>query len=175
MTMVWNQMARLTVVLVLLLGLTLVGPLAASAQNGGNSGAAEACQQGGFASLAPTEDRRTPFVNTGDCVSYAARGGTIVPVLVADFSIESVRVTNDPRGIGVVVTFSGSGLEPGSVVRLELLNLRGIRVEFILNAPDSDGNFTNSLPFGCGFNASLTLTGVADDGTPVSETFAFPC
>ena len=76
MNVVWHQMARLTVVLVMLFGLALVGPMAASAQNGGNSAAAQACQQGGYAELVRTEDG-SRFKNAGDCASYAAQGGTL--------------------------------------------------------------------------------------------------
>lgn len=50
----------------------------ASAQPGGNSTAADACQQDGYTSLvggAPPE--QVTFANTGDCVSYAAHGGAL--------------------------------------------------------------------------------------------------
>ena len=68
MTMVWNRMARLTVILVMLLGLSVVGPLAASAQDRGNAGAAQACQQGGYAGLVRSEDG-SRFQNAGECAS----------------------------------------------------------------------------------------------------------
>jgi hypothetical protein len=41
---------------------------------GGNSGAAHACQQGGWAELVGSNGET--FRNTGECVSFAARGGT---------------------------------------------------------------------------------------------------
>jgi len=47
---------------------------------GGNSAAAHACQQGGYAAF--TRADGTPFANTGDCVSYAAHGGVLTPVVV---------------------------------------------------------------------------------------------
>jgi hypothetical protein len=42
----------------------------------GNSDAAKACQQGGYANLVGADG--TQFANTGECVSYAARGGTLL-------------------------------------------------------------------------------------------------
>lgn len=44
----------------------------------GNSGAAHACQKGGYLEMAPAESPDEPFKNTGDCVSYAAQGGELV-------------------------------------------------------------------------------------------------
>ena len=48
---------------------------AAGAEPGGNSAAAHACQKGGYRSLVGTNGG---FANVGECVSYAARGGTFV-------------------------------------------------------------------------------------------------
>ena len=76
MNLVWHQMARLTVVLVLLLGLTLAGPMASAAQNGGSSAAAQACQQGGYEQFVRSEDA-SRFSNAGDCTTYVAQGGTL--------------------------------------------------------------------------------------------------
>jgi hypothetical protein len=42
----------------------------------GNSGAARACQQGGYEAYSRADGTR--FRNTGECVSYAARGGSLV-------------------------------------------------------------------------------------------------
>ncbi len=49
---------------------------AISLDAGGNSDAAHACQQGGYLDLFRTDG--TAFKNTGECVSYAAHGGTFV-------------------------------------------------------------------------------------------------
>ena len=48
---------------------------AAPGAAGGNSDAAHACQQGGYQSLVGTDGG---FANVGECVSYAAHGGTFV-------------------------------------------------------------------------------------------------
>jgi hypothetical protein len=44
----------------------------------GNSQNAKRCQKGGWATLAPSENPATPFANEEECVSYGAKGGTIV-------------------------------------------------------------------------------------------------
>lgn len=48
----------------------------ALAQDPGNSGAAHACQQGGYQDLRRADG--TSFKNAGDCVSYAAQGGSLL-------------------------------------------------------------------------------------------------
>ena len=45
------------------------------AQGKGNSAAAQACKNGGWRTLTNADGQ--PFQNQGDCVNYAARGGTI--------------------------------------------------------------------------------------------------
>jgi hypothetical protein len=58
-----------------------VGVATATAGNGhgkgkgGNSATAKACQKGGWKNWVRAD--QTPFKNTGDCVSYAARGGVL--------------------------------------------------------------------------------------------------
>src|SRR6185436_8801741 len=47
---------------------------ALTAQSGGNSAAAQLCQDGGYLNLVRTDG--TGFRNVGECVSYAAHGGT---------------------------------------------------------------------------------------------------
>jgi hypothetical protein len=47
----------------------------AYAGNGGNSTNAQACQQNGWQQWRRAD--QTWFANTGDCVSYAAHGGTL--------------------------------------------------------------------------------------------------
>jgi hypothetical protein len=52
----------------------------ARADSGGNSAAAHACQQGGYLSLVGSDG--TTFDNVGECVSYAAHGGTFATGIV---------------------------------------------------------------------------------------------
>jgi hypothetical protein len=48
----------------------------AAAQNGGNSGAAHLCKDGGYTGLVRVEDGSS-FANTGECARYAAQGGVL--------------------------------------------------------------------------------------------------
>ena len=64
-----------------------VGPLDSAAPlfaRGGNSDAAHACQDGGYANLFRTDG--TGFANVGECVSYAAHGGVLARQLTARFT-----------------------------------------------------------------------------------------
>jgi hypothetical protein len=58
--------------------------MAALATSPGNSAAAEACQHEGYKALVGTEGG---FRNVGECVSYAARGGTFVSPQPGEFLI----------------------------------------------------------------------------------------
>jgi hypothetical protein len=49
---------------------------ASAGDPGGNSDAAKACQKDGWKNLVRAEDH-SAFKNVGDCVSYAAHGGTL--------------------------------------------------------------------------------------------------
>jgi hypothetical protein len=55
----------------------LVVAPAGPAGNGGNSENAKLCQKGGYKDLVRAD--QTPFANVGECVSYAAQGGTLTP------------------------------------------------------------------------------------------------
>lgn len=74
----------------------------ASADTGGNSAAAHACQDGGYANLEGTDG--TLFSNVGNCVSYAAHGGTLVAI--APSVSVAVTPTSDPNYCNVIVTLS---------------------------------------------------------------------
>lgn len=54
-------------------------PSSAAAGEGGNAESAHACQDGGFANWVRAEDL-TGFTNSGDCASYTAQGGTLLPL-----------------------------------------------------------------------------------------------
>lgn len=63
------------------LGVTALGPAAAAADPGvGNSGAAHACQQGGYLSLVGAGGQT--FANAGQCTSFAAHGGRFATGIV---------------------------------------------------------------------------------------------
>ena len=83
----------------------------------GNSAAAAACQDGGYVDW--TDAAGNAFRNTGACVSYAAHGGTLVPVVVDP--VNPFSVSYRPSGTsGFQATVTGSGLEPDSSVDLFL-------------------------------------------------------
>ena len=80
---------RSACVLVLFAAVSLavvVAPALAKSKPGGNSNAAHLCQHGGWKHLVRADG--TPFKNTGQCVSYAAHGGT--PKTLAQLLCESV-------------------------------------------------------------------------------------
>ena len=65
-----------TVVLSLAVAASL-GVTSATAANGGNSANAKLCQKGGWMNVQGSD--ATQFGNQGECVSFGAHGGTIVP------------------------------------------------------------------------------------------------
>jgi hypothetical protein len=60
---------------------------------GGNADAAHQCQRGGFQNLFRTDG--TGFTNAGDCVRYAAQGGTLARRLTAYFTNVSLAACNE--------------------------------------------------------------------------------
>ncbi len=75
---------------------------AAAAPTGGNSDAAEACQMGGYQSLARTESPRVAFTSTGECTSYAAKGGTLTPLQTSQPTITYTQEYRYEDADGVV-------------------------------------------------------------------------
>ena len=63
--------------LVLCAGLALTVGITTASAGGGNSDNAKLCQHGGWEDL--EREDGSPFKNDGDCVSYAAQGGTFGP------------------------------------------------------------------------------------------------
>jgi hypothetical protein len=70
------RILRIGAFVVALLGLTAGTALA----GGGNSAAAHACQQGGYLALVGSGGET--FRNTGECVSFAAHGGTFATGII---------------------------------------------------------------------------------------------
>ena len=128
MTMVWNRMARLTVVLVLLLGLSVVGPLSASAQQG-RGDAVKLCQKGGFQELQGEGGVR--FANQRDCITHVVQGGTVTqaPSLFLWYGFT-----------GWDGSITGTGFTPGSLVTVSY-TYGGL--EWVMDStPQVDGNGT---------------------------------
>jgi hypothetical protein len=63
----------------------------AGADAGGNSAAADACHQGGYQGVARLDG--TTFASVGDCVAYAAQGGTLFASGAAQHVCESLGGT----------------------------------------------------------------------------------
>jgi hypothetical protein len=105
----------------LVLALAVALTIAAAVASAGNSGAASACQSGGWQHLVRTDG--TGFRNQGDCVSYAARGGTLMPRLpcvVGSEAFSGDAVDSQPTTFsgGTIDTAYGSpddGTSPGVV------------------------------------------------------------
>src|SRR5215216_3323045 len=86
----------------------LAGPVAAAP--GGNAANAAKCEEGGY--LDYTDAQGNPFKNEGQCTSYAARGGQLVPVMVL-----SLEITITYQGFDTG-TISGTGFTPNSQIRV---------------------------------------------------------
>jgi hypothetical protein len=88
----------------------LAGPVTAAP--GGNAANAAKCEEGGY--LDYTDANGNPFKNEGQCTSYAARGGQLVPVPTGPPDISLVQNTPDEAD----GTISGTGFTPNSSVTL---------------------------------------------------------
>jgi len=71
----WKSRAAAIVIAATMVVPALAVASSAGAAAGGNRDAAHACQDGGWQQLVRAD--QTPFTNEGDCVSYAAHGGTL--------------------------------------------------------------------------------------------------
>jgi len=80
----------IAVVLALMLALLIAVPLMGA--KGGNAPGAKACQKGGYATLATSEDAYTAFPDQDACVAYAAQGGTLTALAVVHGSAQFVWV-----------------------------------------------------------------------------------
>jgi hypothetical protein len=73
---------RVRSMLVLCVALAVTVGVAPAAGRGGNSQNAKKCQKGGYKNWVRAD--QTPFKNVGQCVSYAAKGGTLTAPTVAE-------------------------------------------------------------------------------------------
>jgi hypothetical protein len=139
----------------------LGGPVAAAP--GGNAANAAKCEEGGY--LNYTDANGNVFKNEGQCTSYAARGGTLVPV--ADISLDQAAGT-----------ISGTGFTPNSpITNSRVYSPNGQSVTDSLVSTDATGAFVDS---GLNFcfdpaNTSITVTITDGAGVSVTETFALSC
>ena len=131
-----------------------------AAAGGGNSDAAKACQQDGWQTLVRQDG--TGFKNTGDCVSYSAQGGGLVPtgshfITFSEFPV-GTSITTQYGSEGVV--FSGT---PGPFISLDAANptapvlspgagfLGTLNMEFVSPADGTTPASVSSVEFDIGF------------------------
>ncbi|HEY8772986.1 MAG TPA: hypothetical protein VIM05_00330 [Gaiellaceae bacterium] len=90
--------------LVLCAALALTVGVSTATAGGGNSDNAKLCQKGGWQDWVRAD--LTPFVNTGGCVSYAARGGIFTEKSAAQAACEALGGTfgTTPDLVGVAGT-----------------------------------------------------------------------
>ena len=151
----FHRTAAFTLALLFTLGIS--APVLAGS---GNSAAAAACQGGGYVDW--TDAAGNAFRNTGACVSYAAHGGTLVPIVVDP--VNPFSVSYRPSGTsGFDATVTGSGLEPNSSVDLFLT--WGGTSAFIGDVAGASGEVAFTASGVC-TSLGSPLTEVAVAGTP---------
>jgi hypothetical protein len=147
-----------------LVALTLLVGVGTAAAGGGNSDAAKACQKGGWQTLVRQDG--TAFTNTGDCVSYGAHGGALVPE-------GSHLITFDEFPVGTLITtqyasdgvlFSGT---PGPFIANDVANPTSpvlspgagfsgtLEIEFVSPADGTSPASVASVAFDVGYLDSL--------------------
>jgi len=158
--------------LLLLLGSLMTLAVVALPQSayaaGGNSAAAHACQQGGYFNFVRSDG--SIFNNVGECVSYAANGGDLVPV-----TLTATFVPDPNRGIYEDLTLTGSGLLPGSTVSYSYIpvmsDVRTVVAPTHGNdtvAPD--GSFLTGWGTGCPLDHAFEFYATTAYGTPITAT-----
>jgi hypothetical protein len=142
----------------------LAGPVAAATD--GNAADAAKCKGGGY--LGYTDANGNAFKNVGQCTSYAARGGQLVPV--PDITLDQASRT-----------ISGTGFTPNSTITL-MRHYYPVGWGFMdtYGKTDVTGGFSVS---GFNFcwdpsNSSVSVYAFDDAGlstVSVEETFALSC
>jgi len=116
-----------------------LAPAPASAGPRGNSDAAKACQKGGYKSL--FREDGTGFANTGECVSYAAKGGKFQAPVV---SVLEWIVT--PNGSNFNLVLHGEGLMFPSNVDVSITIDDGVINETVpVLADGTAGSFADQI------------------------------
>jgi hypothetical protein len=144
----------------------LAGPVAAAP--GGNAANAAKCEEGGY--LDYTDAQRTPFKNEGQCTSYAAKGGQLVPVPTADISLDQAAGT-----------ISGTGFTPLSPIRIQQEYAPGgLVVSNNIGPTDRTGAFVASGFDFCfdSYISPIVRVTVTDGASPpvsVTESFTLSC
>jgi hypothetical protein len=163
-------MRRVTLMLVAMAVMVPLFAVVAYAAPGGNAANAHKCEEGGY--LDYTDANGDPFKNEGQCTSYAARGGQLVPVpTTPDISINQETST-----------ISGTGFTPNSQFTTELLYLPGGQriIRGFTFSTDATGAFTVGAPGPSNFCITESTTGVQvviqdSAGVIAAESFELSC
>ena len=161
--MSYHPLLRFAVVAASLSVMVGVAPAIAAA-DGGNSDAAKACQKDGWQTLIRQDGTR--FKNTGDCVSYKAQGGALIPaghhfITFGEFPVGTL-VTTQYASDGVI--FSGTpgpfiaqdAANPTSPVLSPGIGFSGtIEMEFVSPADATTPASVSSVEFDVGFLNNL--------------------
>lgn len=147
--------------------LVVASPIAAAP--GGNSANAHACQKGGWESLARAEDPGTAFSNQGECVSYGAQGGTIVPYEPFVYNpVVTANMARDESGVYCGTQITATGFAPETTY--DAYYLFGSEA---IDAPDvktdADGNWSgnsNSAAVGTQRSFQFFIDGVGSNIIP---------
>ncbi len=140
---------------------------------GGNASASAACEGTGY--LDWTDADGNAFRNAGACVSYAARGGTLAPVVVDE--IDPFSVAYSVSGANAfTITVTGSGLAPNSPVDV-ILTWGGPSI-FLGGDADASGAASFSVEGACTSMGSalteVTVVGVPAGGEQTAYPFPVP-
>jgi hypothetical protein len=158
-------MRRVTMMLVAMAVMVPLFAVVAYAAAGGNEANAAKCAEGGY--LNYTDAQGNPFKNEGQCTSYAARGGQLVPVPTADISLDQAAGS-----------ISGTGFTPNSpITNTRVYSPNGQSFTDSLVSTDATGAFVDSGLFFCfdPANTSITVTITDGAGVTVTETFPLSC
>lgn len=174
-----------TLVVLLPLALLVLSAAANTASGGGNSANAKLCQHGGWQHVQGMDGTR--FVNQGDCVSYAAHGGTLVPIPSPAISatVRTDTLCTPTCGPVFFITVTGTGFTPGGTVPLDMDFLNGVTlIGFDVTVADATGtigpytvNQGGIIPCGSAGNPQQATIIATDDasGLQASTTVAVLC
>lgn len=137
--------------------LVLLFPLSVTAGPGGNADSAHACMDGGYANWVRSEDL-TGFATTGECASYTARGGVLLPV-EATFCVNQWASWARPTEFAVGFTSSQECLDHLSEGGNIIPKMPGTGIVTYSKAvyPSTDSN--NPGAGSCTLRATITVSG----------------
>jgi hypothetical protein len=171
----------LLIILAVLCAVVLATPLVGA--RGGNSADAQACQKGGWASLATSEQPSVPFTNQGACVSYSARGAVAVAINAAPVAhMEFINVGGGGQGTECALRGWLAGDTDGissvsMLVWFDRVLTDGTPVTFTipisLSAPSFDSTTDDSYLYLIGVPDRVTAEATYFDGTNASLPTAF--